>query len=160
MRTSCFTVSKFSSPLSSTLDLTCYKQLIFLKNRGRSLCRCIWFMLAVFIGARVPQLVVLFWVFHVPCCMFVLLVWLPSLGWILLISALSWFPWYTFLEVWRGFQIKYVTIEGTCKTYIGVKLIHLFNKFNNIMQERGKRKYKLVFCGPSNKAVYLVASKY
>ncbi|CAC5356757.1 unnamed protein product [Mytilus coruscus] len=47
---------------------------------------------------------------------------------------------------------------GTGKTYIGVKLVYLFNKFNNLMQQRtGDTKNQIIFCGPSNRSVDLVA---
>ncbi|CAG2233759.1 unnamed protein product [Mytilus edulis] len=47
---------------------------------------------------------------------------------------------------------------GTGKTYIGVKLVYLFDKFNTIMQQRtGDLKNQIIFCGPSNRSVDLVA---
>ncbi|XP_071173663.1 3'-5' exoribonuclease HELZ2-like [Mytilus edulis] len=47
---------------------------------------------------------------------------------------------------------------GTGKTYIGVKLVYLFNKFNTLMQQRtGDTKNQIIFCGPSNRSVDLVA---
>lgn len=50
---------------------------------------------------------------------------------------------------------------GTGKTYTGIKLIYIFNEFNRLLREqtKGDRK-QIVFCGPSNKSVDLVASKY
>ncbi|CAC5361875.1 unnamed protein product [Mytilus coruscus] len=47
---------------------------------------------------------------------------------------------------------------GTGKTYIGVKLVYLFNQFNTLMQQRtGDTKNQIIFCGPSNRSVDLVA---
>ncbi|VDI51033.1 Hypothetical predicted protein [Mytilus galloprovincialis] len=47
---------------------------------------------------------------------------------------------------------------GTGKTYIGVKLVYLFDKFNTIMQQRtDDSKNQIIFCGPSNRSVDLVA---
>ncbi|XP_063430014.1 3'-5' exoribonuclease HELZ2-like [Mytilus trossulus] len=47
---------------------------------------------------------------------------------------------------------------GTGKTYIGVKLVYLFNKFNTLMHQRtGSTKNQIIFCGPSNRSVDLVA---
>ena len=49
---------------------------------------------------------------------------------------------------------------GTGKTYTGTKLVYLFDKINLKMQEQGHERMQLVFCGPNNKSVDLVASKY
>ncbi|KAK3091346.1 hypothetical protein FSP39_019159 [Pinctada imbricata] len=46
---------------------------------------------------------------------------------------------------------------GTGKTYTGVKLIHLFCTMNRLAREAGLTQRQLVFCGPSNKSVDLVA---
>ncbi|XP_067677769.1 3'-5' exoribonuclease HELZ2-like [Haliotis asinina] len=48
---------------------------------------------------------------------------------------------------------------GTGKTYTGIKLVYLFNKINKFLHLEGvdvERK-QVLFCGPSNKAVDLVA---
>lgn len=50
-------------------------------------------------------------------------------------------------------------LQGTGKTYTGTKLVYLFDKINSRMQEEGHAKMQLVFCGPNNKSVDLVASK-
>ncbi|XP_046567929.1 LOW QUALITY PROTEIN: helicase with zinc finger domain 2-like [Haliotis rubra] len=44
---------------------------------------------------------------------------------------------------------------GTGKTTIGVKLVYLFNKINRTNSDEGKRQ--VLYCGPSNKSVDLVA---
>ncbi|XP_011437288.3 3'-5' exoribonuclease HELZ2 [Magallana gigas] len=46
---------------------------------------------------------------------------------------------------------------GTGKTYTGTKLVYIFNEINNRMQTEGHAKKQLVFCGPNNKSVDLVA---
>ena len=51
-------------------------------------------------------------------------------------------------------------IIGTGKTYTGIKLVYLFNKINLQWQELGNEKKQIIFCGPSNKSVDLVASKF
>lgn len=51
-------------------------------------------------------------------------------------------------------------LQGTGKTYTGTKLVYLFDKINSRMQEEGHAKMQLVFCGPNNKSVDLVASKF
>ena len=45
--------------------------------------------------------------------------------------------------------------SGTGKTYTAMKLIHLFRKIN--IKIHGSEK-QIIFCGPSNKSVDLVAS--
>lgn len=52
------------------------------------------------------------------------------------------------------------TLQGTGKTYTGTKLVYIFNEINNRMQTEGRDKKQLVFCGPNNKSVDLVASKF
>lgn len=52
------------------------------------------------------------------------------------------------------------TLQGTGKTYTGTKLVYIFNEINNRMQTKGHDKKQLVFCGPNNKSVDLVASKF
>jgi hypothetical protein len=49
---------------------------------------------------------------------------------------------------------------GTVKTITGVKLICLFTQINKKLVAEGKGKKVLLFCGPSNKSVDLVASMY
>lgn len=51
-------------------------------------------------------------------------------------------------------------LQGTGKTYTGTKLVYIFNEINNRMQTKGHDKKQLVFCGPNNKSVDLVASKF
>ncbi|XP_046567930.1 LOW QUALITY PROTEIN: helicase with zinc finger domain 2-like [Haliotis rubra] len=48
---------------------------------------------------------------------------------------------------------------GTGKTYTGLKLVYLFNKINKEMHSKGydKEQKQILFCGPSNKSVDLVA---
>ncbi|XP_048757563.2 helicase with zinc finger domain 2-like [Ostrea edulis] len=46
---------------------------------------------------------------------------------------------------------------GTGKTYTGIKLIYLFVKINEILRKKGGDHKQVVFCGPSNKSVDLVA---
>ncbi|XP_052774255.1 helicase with zinc finger domain 2-like isoform X2 [Mya arenaria] len=55
---------------------------------------------------------------------------------------------------------KFTLIQGppgTGKTYTGIKLMYLFDKINNISHKEGKPKKQVLFCGPSNKSVDLVA---
>ncbi|KAK7490445.1 hypothetical protein BaRGS_00018231, partial [Batillaria attramentaria] len=46
---------------------------------------------------------------------------------------------------------------GTGKTYTGIKLVYLFCKINRQLEAEGKGKKTVLFCGPSNKSVDLVA---
>ncbi|KAK7482666.1 hypothetical protein BaRGS_00026075 [Batillaria attramentaria] len=46
---------------------------------------------------------------------------------------------------------------GTGKTYTGMKLVYLFCKINRQLEKEGKGKKTVLFCGPSNKSVDLVA---
>lgn len=46
---------------------------------------------------------------------------------------------------------------GTGKTYTGIKLIYLFNKINNFKSKEDNVRKQVLFCGPSNKSVDLVA---
>ncbi|XP_033737975.1 LOW QUALITY PROTEIN: helicase with zinc finger domain 2-like [Pecten maximus] len=46
---------------------------------------------------------------------------------------------------------------GTGKTFTGIKLLYLFTKLNRIWHQEGNPLKQLVFCGPSNKSVDLVA---
>ncbi|XP_067677519.1 3'-5' exoribonuclease HELZ2-like [Haliotis asinina] len=48
---------------------------------------------------------------------------------------------------------------GTGKTYTGLKLVYLFNKINKEMHSKGydTEQKQILFCGPSNKSVDLVA---
>ncbi|XP_056018047.1 helicase with zinc finger domain 2-like isoform X3 [Ostrea edulis] len=46
---------------------------------------------------------------------------------------------------------------GTGKTHTGIKLVYLFDKINTKMQEEGHERMQVVFCGPNNKSVDLVA---
>ncbi|XP_052090430.1 helicase with zinc finger domain 2-like [Mytilus californianus] len=47
---------------------------------------------------------------------------------------------------------------GTGKTYTGIKLVYLFDQINMKWKEMGNEKKQIIFCGPSNKSVDLVAS--
>jgi hypothetical protein len=49
--------------------------------------------------------------------------------------------------------------KGTGKTHTGIKLVYLFDKINSKMQEEGYERMHVVFCGPNNKSVDLVARK-
>ncbi|CAG2250010.1 unnamed protein product [Mytilus edulis] len=53
-----------------------------------------------------------------------------------------------------GNDIPYL---GTGKTYTGIKLVYLFNQINLKRQAMGNEKKQIIFCGPSNKSVDLVA---
>ncbi|XP_062574963.1 helicase with zinc finger domain 2-like [Saccostrea cucullata] len=46
---------------------------------------------------------------------------------------------------------------GTGKTHTGIKLVYLFDKINSKMEEEGHSRMHVVFCGPNNKSVDLVA---
>ncbi|XP_061168140.1 helicase with zinc finger domain 2-like [Saccostrea echinata] len=46
---------------------------------------------------------------------------------------------------------------GTGKTHTGIKLVYLFNKINIQMLQEGHERMQVVFCGPNNKSVDLVA---
>ncbi|KAJ8305756.1 hypothetical protein KUTeg_016301, partial [Tegillarca granosa] len=46
---------------------------------------------------------------------------------------------------------------GTGKTFTGIKLLYIFNQFNQkLSEETSTEKKQIVFCGPSNKSVDLV----
>lgn len=51
-------------------------------------------------------------------------------------------------------------VTGTGKTYTSVKLVYLFTQINRKLAARGKGMRTVLFCGPSNKAVDLVASEH
>ncbi|XP_061168139.1 helicase with zinc finger domain 2-like [Saccostrea echinata] len=46
---------------------------------------------------------------------------------------------------------------GTGKTHTGIKLVYLFDKINSKMEEQGHSRMHVVFCGPNNKSVDMVA---
>ncbi|XP_070195168.1 3'-5' exoribonuclease HELZ2-like isoform X1 [Littorina saxatilis] len=46
---------------------------------------------------------------------------------------------------------------GTGKTNTGIKLVYLFSKINRQLEAEGKGKKTVLYCGPSNKSVDLVA---
>ncbi|VDI41014.1 Hypothetical predicted protein [Mytilus galloprovincialis] len=46
---------------------------------------------------------------------------------------------------------------GTGKTFTGVKLVYLFNRLNKLYDEKDGKRRRVIFCGPSNKSVDLVA---
>ncbi|XP_021359811.1 helicase with zinc finger domain 2-like [Mizuhopecten yessoensis] len=46
---------------------------------------------------------------------------------------------------------------GTGKTFTGIKLLYLFTKLNKVWHQEGNPLKQVVFCGPSNKSVDLVA---
>ncbi|XP_061168138.1 helicase with zinc finger domain 2-like [Saccostrea echinata] len=60
----------------------------------------------------------------------------------------------------RALSSRFSLIQGppgTGKTYTGIKLVYLFVKINDILQQEGGGHKQVVFCGPSNKSVDLVA---
>ncbi|OWF38574.1 Helicase with zinc finger domain 2 [Mizuhopecten yessoensis] len=46
---------------------------------------------------------------------------------------------------------------GTGKTFTGIKLIYLFHQLNKMAEGVGRERRQILFCGPSNKSVDLVA---
>ncbi|XP_061168179.1 helicase with zinc finger domain 2-like [Saccostrea echinata] len=46
---------------------------------------------------------------------------------------------------------------GTGKTYTGIKLVYLFDMINDLLRADGHKHQQVVFCGPNNKSVDLVA---
>jgi hypothetical protein len=54
----------------------------------------------------------------------------------------------------------YITFPGTGKTLTGIKLVLLFVDINLEIQKKGGDHKKVVYCGPSNKSVDLVARMY
>ncbi|KAK3609923.1 hypothetical protein CHS0354_036692 [Potamilus streckersoni] len=46
---------------------------------------------------------------------------------------------------------------GTGKSYTGIKLLYLFSEINKVHERRDGKKRHVIFCGPSNKSVDLVA---
>ena len=48
--------------------------------------------------------------------------------------------------------------SGTGKTYTGIKLLYYFNEINKRSHRDGNERKQVLFCGPSNKSVDLVAS--
>ena len=59
-----------------------------------------------------------------------------------------------------GFYHFVFLYSGTGKTYTGIKLLYLFNKINKTWHKEGNERKQVLFCGPSNKSVDLVASEY
>ncbi|WAR23841.1 HELZ2-like protein, partial [Mya arenaria] len=60
----------------------------------------------------------------------------------------------------KALTSKFTLIQGppgTGKSYTAIKLMYLFDKINNILHKEGKPKKQVLFCGPSNKSVDLVA---
>ncbi|KAL4236479.1 helicase [Mactra antiquata] len=60
----------------------------------------------------------------------------------------------------KAMMSKFSLIQGppgTGKTYTGIKLIYLFNLINRQRAEDGGPNKQVLFCGPSNKSVDLVA---
>lgn len=51
------------------------------------------------------------------------------------------------------------SVAGTGKTYTGIKLVYLFDLINDMLRVDGHSHQQVVFCGPNNKSVDLVASK-
>lgn len=51
------------------------------------------------------------------------------------------------------------SVAGTGKTYTGIKLVYLFDLINDMLRVDGHNHQQVVFCGPNNKSVDLVASK-
>lgn len=59
-------------------------------------------------------------------------------------------------------KVVYIIIfsyVGTGKTYTGIKLVYLFDLINDMLRVDGHSHQQVVFCGPNNKSVDLVASK-
>lgn len=50
--------------------------------------------------------------------------------------------------------------KGTGKTYTGIKLVYLFMEINKQLRQNGGEHKQVVFCGPSNKSVDLVARRF
>lgn len=57
-------------------------------------------------------------------------------------------------------RILLLLFLGTGKTYTGIKLLYLFDQINEKLSKEGKPRKQVLFCGPSNKSVDLVASEY
>ncbi|KAH3699068.1 hypothetical protein DPMN_074022 [Dreissena polymorpha] len=60
----------------------------------------------------------------------------------------------------KALKSRFTLIQGppgTGKTYTGIKLMYLFDKINRILHREGKPSKQVLFCGPSNKSVDLVA---
>ncbi|XP_052764074.1 helicase with zinc finger domain 2-like isoform X2 [Mya arenaria] len=47
---------------------------------------------------------------------------------------------------------------GTGKTYTGIKLLYLFDKINEMVKDERNPRRQILFCGPSNKAIDVVAN--
>ncbi|XP_052763926.1 helicase with zinc finger domain 2-like [Mya arenaria] len=47
---------------------------------------------------------------------------------------------------------------GTGKTYTGIKLLYLFDKINKMIKDEDGARKQILFCGPSNKAIDVVAN--
>ena len=56
-------------------------------------------------------------------------------------------------------QKFYMSLTGTGKTNMGIKLVVLFNDINRKIEENGGGNSQIIYCGPSNKSVDLVASE-
>lgn len=57
------------------------------------------------------------------------------------------------------FSWKCTFTIGTGKTNTAIKLIYLFDNINKELERKGGDKKHIVFCGPSNKSVDVVAGK-
>ncbi|CAG2249998.1 unnamed protein product [Mytilus edulis] len=65
-----------------------------------------------------------------------------------------------FQAIQRALKSSFSLIQGppgTGKTYTGIKLVYLFNQINLKWQEMVNEKKQIMFCGPSDKSVDLVA---
>ncbi|CAC5384453.1 unnamed protein product [Mytilus coruscus] len=65
-----------------------------------------------------------------------------------------------FIAIKRTLTSSFSLIQGppgTGKTYTGIKLVYLFNQINLKWKKMGNEKKQIIFCGPSNKSVDLVA---
>ncbi|CAC5384457.1 unnamed protein product [Mytilus coruscus] len=64
------------------------------------------------------------------------------------------------IAIQRALTTSFSLIQGppgTGKTYTGIKLVYLFNQINLKWKKMGNEKKQIIFCGPSNKSVDLVA---
>ena len=52
-----------------------------------------------------------------------------------------------------------MSLTGTGKTNMGIKLVVLFNDINRKIKKNGGGNSQIIYCGPSNKSVDLVASE-
>ena len=55
--------------------------------------------------------------------------------------------------------MAYFNFSGTGKTFTGAYLVYFFTEQNKLLPNRGKGRPQILYCGPSNKSVDVIAGK-